>query len=190
MNSLFRRSASMASTPLKQSLTALISIEASRLSPSLSKSTTEELVLFPSGACGGEIRSVLSSVAFERPGFGFQCRDFHFSAVPLEFRASDVARAEYAVDDFSDDEKVAGKKGRGDGDEGLEISKLGISEEIVSALAKKGITKLFPIQVIFSVSFADSLLLVLVLSKFTVLGNDIEFVCYFVWMLNWVSVFS
>lgn len=30
---------------------------------------------------------------------------------------------------------------------GLEISKLGISEEIVSALAQRGITSLFPIQV-------------------------------------------
>lgn len=32
-------------------------------------------------------------------------------------------------------------------DEGVEISKLGISEEIVSALAQRGITSLFPIQV-------------------------------------------
>lgn len=34
-----------------------------------------------------------------------------------------------------------------DCEEGLEISKLGISEEIVSALAQRGITSLFPIQV-------------------------------------------
>ncbi|RWR88719.1 DEAD-box ATP-dependent RNA helicase 53-like protein [Cinnamomum micranthum f. kanehirae] len=137
MNSLFRRSASMASMPLKQSLTALISIEASRFSPSLSKATTEEApVLCPNGTFG----------VSERLGFGFRCRDFHSSVAPLQFRASDVARAEFAVEDFSDDEKVVGKKARGDGDEGLEISKLGISVEIVSALAKKGITKLFPIQ--------------------------------------------
>lgn len=32
-------------------------------------------------------------------------------------------------------------------DEGLEISKLGISQEVVSALARRGITQLFPIQV-------------------------------------------
>ncbi|PWA27951.1 DNA/RNA helicase, DEAD/DEAH box type, N-terminal [Artemisia annua] len=31
--------------------------------------------------------------------------------------------------------------------DGLEVSKLGISQEIVNALAKKGITKLFPIQI-------------------------------------------
>ncbi|MCI33945.1 DEAD-box ATP-dependent RNA helicase 53-like, partial [Trifolium medium] len=31
-------------------------------------------------------------------------------------------------------------------DDGLEIKKLGISQDIVSALEKKGITKLFPIQ--------------------------------------------
>lgn len=36
---------------------------------------------------------------------------------------------------------------RGTSSDGLEISKLGINQEIVSALAKKGITKLFPIQV-------------------------------------------
>lgn len=39
-----------------------------------------------------------------------------------------------------------GSKGN-NAEEGLEITKLGISQEIVSALAKKGITKLFPIQV-------------------------------------------
>lgn len=32
-------------------------------------------------------------------------------------------------------------------DEGLEISKLGIAQEVVSALARRGITQLFPIQV-------------------------------------------
>lgn len=48
----------------------------------------------------------------------------------------------YAVADFSDDDK------KGAADEGLEISKLGIHNEIVSSLAKKGITRLFPIQVL------------------------------------------
>ncbi|KAK4492864.1 hypothetical protein RD792_000189 [Penstemon davidsonii] len=46
------------------------------------------------------------------------------------------AAANYAE---SDEEKVSN-------DDGLEISKLGISQDIVSALAQKGITKLFPIQ--------------------------------------------
>lgn len=50
-----------------------------------------------------------------------------------------------AVDDFSDEDPK--REGAGKGDEGLEISKLGISTQIVDALATKGITKLFPIQV-------------------------------------------
>ncbi|KAK4343508.1 hypothetical protein RND71_036602 [Anisodus tanguticus] len=41
-------------------------------------------------------------------------------------------------------------------DEGLEISKLGISEEIVSALKQRGITSLFPIQKGFSTSLTIS----------------------------------
>lgn len=52
------------------------------------------------------------------------------------FHASRPLAAGYAVADLPDD------------DEGLEIAKLGISQEIVSALAQKGITKLFPIQVL------------------------------------------
>ncbi|XP_060187242.1 DEAD-box ATP-dependent RNA helicase 53, mitochondrial-like isoform X1 [Lycium barbarum] len=50
------------------------------------------------------------------------------------FHSGGYLQAGYAVADLPED------------DEGLEISKLGISQEIVSALAKKGITKLFPIQ--------------------------------------------
>lgn len=62
---------------------------------------------------------------------------------PLDYRASSILQAEYAVDvdSFEDSSKVGGS------DEGLEIAKLGISPEIISALAKRGITKLFPIQV-------------------------------------------
>ncbi|OIS99979.1 PREDICTED: DEAD-box ATP-dependent RNA helicase 53-like [Nicotiana attenuata] len=57
---------------------------------------------------------------------------FRFSL--RRFHSSGKLQAGYAVADLPED------------DEGLEISKLGISQEIVSALAKKGITKLFPIQ--------------------------------------------
>lgn len=53
----------------------------------------------------------------------------------------------YAVADFSDDEK------KGATDDGLDISKLGISNDIVSSLAKRGITKLFPIQVYLFIIF-------------------------------------
>lgn len=64
---------------------------------------------------------------------------------PLNFKASLATQAEFAIADYGFDEE----KGKG-GEEGLEISKLGISPEIVRALEKKGITKLFPIQVISS----------------------------------------
>lgn len=67
------------------------------------------------------------------------------SGPPLSFRASVVSPAEYAVADFSDEDKSSPSKA---GDDGLLISKLGISQDIVTALATKGITKLFPIQVL------------------------------------------
>lgn len=55
-----------------------------------------------------------------------------------------MSRISAAVDDFSDEDLKKG--GASKDEEGLEISKLGIADEIVTALAKKGITKLFPIQ--------------------------------------------
>lgn len=61
------------------------------------------------------------------------------------FHSSLALRAGFAVADYSDAEEK--RASSGSSDEGLEISKLGISEEIVSALARKGIEKLFPIQV-------------------------------------------
>ncbi|XP_028792582.1 DEAD-box ATP-dependent RNA helicase 53, mitochondrial [Neltuma alba] len=71
----------------------------------------------------------------------FKSSAFHSQAGPLNFRASLVPRAEYAVDDYSFEEGP-----KGNSDDGLDIAKLGIAQDIVSALAKKGITKLFPIQ--------------------------------------------
>ncbi|GMP51900.1 hypothetical protein CsSME_00017948 [Camellia sinensis var. sinensis] len=68
-------------------------------------------------------------------------RSFH-SGSALNFRVSvPLMQTEYAVADFMDDDKS---------DDGLVIAKLGISDQIVSALEKKGITKLFPIQVYIS----------------------------------------
>ncbi|CAI9772579.1 unnamed protein product [Fraxinus pennsylvanica] len=60
------------------------------------------------------------------------------------FHAGRTLRAEYAVADLSDADDRRGSSGVAD--DGLEIAKLGISQEIVSTLARKGITKLFPIQ--------------------------------------------
>ncbi|KAI9114618.1 hypothetical protein K1719_014316 [Acacia pycnantha] len=72
---------------------------------------------------------------------GFKSSAFHSQSGPLNFRTSLVPRAEYAVDDYSFEEGP-----KGNSDDGLHIAKLGIAQEIVSALAKRGITKLFPIQ--------------------------------------------
>ncbi|XP_010258650.1 PREDICTED: DEAD-box ATP-dependent RNA helicase 53-like [Nelumbo nucifera] len=141
MNFLFRKSTSIVSMASKQTLTALISMEAFRV---LQSATAAEAVR--NGVFGGEVSSFSSYKAAEKLGFGFGVRGFHFLSRPLEFRASSFVQAEYAVDDFSDEEKSVGKKVGGDSEEGLDISKLGIAPEIVSALAKKGITKLFPIQ--------------------------------------------
>ncbi|KAL2316855.1 hypothetical protein Fmac_030731 [Flemingia macrophylla] len=68
-------------------------------------------------------------------------RTFHSQPGPLNFRSTLCHRAGYAVEDLPYEEGP-----KGNADEGLEIAKLGISQDIVSALAKKGITKLFPIQ--------------------------------------------
>ncbi|KEH33610.1 putative RNA helicase [Medicago truncatula] len=71
-------------------------------------------------------------------------RLFHAKSGPLNFHSSLVSRgAQLAVDyDHAEHDDGCGVNG----DEGLEIAKLGISKEIVNALGKKGIAKLFPIQ--------------------------------------------
>ncbi|CAN6455225.1 unnamed protein product [Victoria cruziana] len=74
--------------------------------------------------------------------FRFDFRGFRSCPGVLSFCASVPASMEYAVADLSDEDRPSATKGG----EGLEIAKLGISQDIVSALAKRGITKLFPIQ--------------------------------------------
>ncbi|CAK8565256.1 unnamed protein product [Lathyrus sativus] len=71
----------------------------------------------------------------------FPARSFHSKSQPLLFRASSASRAGYAAEAFPFEEQS-----KAIDDDGLEIAKLGISQDIVSALEKKGITKLFPIQ--------------------------------------------
>ncbi|CAH2053034.1 unnamed protein product [Thlaspi arvense] len=83
--------------------------------------------------------------------FGVKARDFHFQSGPSEFRASMVSPAGFAAHDYAasyesneggDSESV----GSNSGGDGLAISELGISPEIVKALSGRGIDKLFPIQ--------------------------------------------
>ncbi|GAA0162549.1 RNA helicase [Lithospermum erythrorhizon] len=82
--------------------------------------------------CGFLNRKALSSDPFERLGFS---RGIHGGLA--------LYAAEYAVvPDYSDDKKGVGRAG----EDGLEISKLGVADSIVKALAQRGITKLFPIQ--------------------------------------------
>ncbi|KAG2306586.1 hypothetical protein Bca52824_026334 [Brassica carinata] len=81
--------------------------------------------------------------------FGVKARDFHFQSGPSEFRSSVVSSAGFAAQDYAasyessdggDSETV------GCSSDGLAISDLGISPEIVKALSGRGIDKLFPIQ--------------------------------------------
>lgn len=139
MNFMFRKSSSsIASSASKRTLAALTSIDSFlNCHPS-----TTEVIVARNGAVGGGIRDFSS---FRVPvTSSSRVRHFHVGSGPLHFRASVESQAQFAVDDFSYDEEKSSSKGSSD--EGLEISKLGIDQEIVSALAKKGIVKLFPIQ--------------------------------------------
>lgn len=91
---------------------------------------------------GGEVKSSDFRVLQWESSLWFQVRSFHAKSEPLNYRASSALQAEYAVDvdSYEDSSKASSN------DEGLEIAKLGISPEIISALAKRGITRLFPIQ--------------------------------------------
>ncbi|KAL5206549.1 hypothetical protein ABZP36_034758 [Zizania latifolia] len=77
---------------------------------------------------------------------------FHTSPAWLGFRetgaAAAAARPQFAAEEgsFYEDDKRAGGGVAAAGEEGLEVAKLGISPKIVSQLAAKGITRLFPIQ--------------------------------------------
>jgi len=87
-------------------------------------------------------------------------RLFHAKSGPLNFHSSLVSRgAQLAVDyDHAEHDDGCGVNG----DEGLEIAKLGISKEIVNALGKKGIAKLFPIQVWFNFEFQLKIIIIII----------------------------
>ncbi|KAJ6852925.1 DEAD-box ATP-dependent RNA helicase 53-like [Iris pallida] len=129
-------------------MNTLIRRSASFIAPSLSRQTLAALF-----SSLDSLTSIAPTEATRRPhGEGFlfggnQRKGFHVGRyLNLGFRPTKTARAEFAVDDFYEDDKLSASPRKGEGEEGLEISKLGIAPEIVSELAKKGIVKLFPIQ--------------------------------------------
>jgi len=93
-----------------------------------------------------------------------QARGFYSPVSAFGCRAGSPLLAEYAVaederhaawtsggrdasdSEYGDYDKKGAKKKAGGDDQGLEVAKLGIDEEIVSALARRGIASLFPIQ--------------------------------------------
>ncbi|XP_064952390.1 DEAD-box ATP-dependent RNA helicase 53-like [Musa acuminata AAA Group] len=134
MNFLIRRSSWVAASASRRALAALVSSNFSLLPPSFTSASS-----VPSSADG-----IVPFFRFAQQieFCGSQRRGIHFSAGPLGFRATDVACAEYAVDEYYEEDR-----GSPEGvDEGLEIAKLGISQDIVTQLTNRGITKLFPIQ--------------------------------------------
>ncbi|EOA30144.1 hypothetical protein CARUB_v10013251mg [Capsella rubella] len=83
--------------------------------------------------------------------FGVKVRDFHVKSVPSEFRSSIASPAGFAAQEYaasyeSSDGGDSEGVGSSSGGDGLAISELGISPEIVKALKARGIEKLFPIQ--------------------------------------------
>ncbi|KAI4305989.1 hypothetical protein L6164_029309 [Bauhinia variegata] len=130
MSVILRRYSSIASRRTLAALTAAESVLHHQLSSSAAASVSGN------GSVGSEIGSCSN---FLGPSGGI-ARAFHAKSGPLNFRSSLVSRTGFAAADYSYEE------GKGGSDEGLEIAKLGIAQEIISALAKKGITKLFPIQ--------------------------------------------
>ncbi|XP_009388961.2 DEAD-box ATP-dependent RNA helicase 9 [Musa acuminata AAA Group] len=134
MNFFIRRSSWVAASASRRALAALVSSNFSLLPPSVALASS-----VPSSADGiVPFFRFAQQIAF----CGSQRRGIHFSAGPLGFRATDVACAEYAVDEYYEEDRESPEGV----DEGLEIAKLGISQDIVTQLANRGITKLFPIQ--------------------------------------------
>ncbi|XP_010488257.1 PREDICTED: DEAD-box ATP-dependent RNA helicase 53 isoform X1 [Camelina sativa] len=128
----------MITTVLRRSL-----LDASRRTLSASL-TSINAVSFHSFAPAAVARvsdlATIGSFSDVKTGFSFggvKKREFHFQSGPSEFRASMVSTGGFAISESSE---------RGIESDGLAISELGISPEIVKALSSKGIEKLFPIQ--------------------------------------------
>ncbi|XP_010688871.2 DEAD-box ATP-dependent RNA helicase 53, mitochondrial [Beta vulgaris subsp. vulgaris] len=125
---LLRRQLSPSLTPSSRRALAAFTSFFHSTQPLSSSSTT----VINGGFLGSNNESVVKSKSCFESAKNIQSR--------LSFRASFASQAAgFAVADYSDDDKTRG-------DEGLDISKLNIHDDIVSCLSKKGITKLFPIQ--------------------------------------------
>uniref|UniRef100_A0A1J3JR15 RNA helicase n=1 Tax=Noccaea caerulescens TaxID=107243 RepID=A0A1J3JR15_NOCCA len=144
----------MISTVLRRSF-----LGASRRTQTLSSSLTSiNAVLFHSltpaaAATATTVSDLAANVNLpQTPSpFGVKARDFHFQSGPSEFKASTVSPAGFAAQDYaasyeSSDVGDSESVGSSSGGDGLAISELGISPEIVKALSGRGIDKLFPIQ--------------------------------------------
>ncbi|RYR00363.1 hypothetical protein Ahy_B07g088496 isoform B [Arachis hypogaea] len=129
LTTILRRTSSSAIT--KRSLAAAVTSATDPFLPQLTSSSASS-----GDSPVGELRRFSGLTGF------LKGRAFHSNSGPLNFRSSFCSRAEFAVEDYAYEEGSRGNSA----DEGLEIAKLGISQDIVSALAKKGIFKLFPIQ--------------------------------------------
>ncbi|CAN1173532.1 DEAD-box ATP-dependent RNA helicase 53, mitochondrial [Linum perenne] len=91
--------------------------------------------------------SIPSGKGFLSFGFGASSLGFHSQAGRLNYKASTTSHAEFAVDHSGyEDDRISSSSSSSKADEGLDISKLGITQEIVTALANRGISNLFPIQ--------------------------------------------
>ncbi|CAK9142135.1 unnamed protein product [Ilex paraguariensis] len=138
MNSLrlLRKSATPCSKRL--TLASIINPGATLLSPSTPRDAPISTKSHYFSTSTTSIRQQSKSLEWVRGNYGVLTRNFHVGGGSLNFRASEVlSQAELAFANFSDEDKSLGASGAVD--DGLEISKLGISGEIVQALAKKGI---------------------------------------------------
>ncbi|EOA30088.1 hypothetical protein CARUB_v10013195mg [Capsella rubella] len=129
----------MIATVLRRSL-----LDASRrtLSASLTSINAVSFHGFAPAATGvSDLATIGSSDV--KPGFSFgvKGKGFHFQSGPSEFRASMVSSGGFAISESSSERVIGDSES-----DGLAISELGISPEIVKALSSKGIEKLFPIQ--------------------------------------------
>ncbi|KAF3611958.1 hypothetical protein DY000_02049269 [Brassica cretica] len=131
----------MISTVLRRSV-----LGASRRTQTLSASLLHHLTPSPSAATVSDLKSGAALPQTTNP-YGVKARDFHFQSRPSEFRASMASSAGFAAQDYAPSyDGGDSEESVGSGGDGLAISDLGISPEIVKALSGRGIDKLFPIQ--------------------------------------------